>query len=431
MEILMYGWEFPPHISGGLGIACHGIVTSLTKKGVKINLVLPRIDTDTYNMPNLNLLGCDQVKIAQDKLTTTHFDNTNLSTITLDALLHPYLTEQCYKNILNTDKNYCSDLEHLQHLFPVKITGQYGSNLLWEVMRYALVAGALAADVSHDIIHAHDWLTALAGIKAKRISGKPLVLHIHALEFDRCGENINQKIFAIEQYGMQQADRVIAVSNYTKNIILERYKIPAAKVEVVYNGVYESEQQSQDELQKPEHQMVLFLGRVTYQKGPWFFIEIAKKVLTRKPNVQFVIAGSGDMLKDMIQHVAASGVGKNVHFTGFLAQDAVKKLYHLADVYIMPSVSEPFGISCLEAISNNVPVILSKQSGVSEVLKHVLKSDFWDIDDMAAKILFLLEHPVLSNELATHSQQEIKYFTWDKTAAKLLSIYNTLQETTT
>jgi glycosyltransferase involved in cell wall biosynthesis len=412
----MYGWEFPPHISGGLGIACYGIVNELAKKGAKITFVLPQAIENMAQGDNISIVGCDLLSTSID----TSFFESLVDIKKIDAMLHPYMTNDSYlQSLMNANTSSCSTDE----LKSYRLTGRYGPNLLTEVFRYALAAGVLAKSVPHDVIHAHDWLTILAGIEAKKFSNKPLIFHVHALEPDRSGTNINEKVFAIERYGMQQADKIVAVSQYTKNIIMQHYGIPHEKIVVVHNGIYSSSDLQGVDQSKP-FKMVLFLGRLTHQKGPYFFIEVAKKILERRDDVHFVIAGSGDMMEDMIYQVARSHIGKNVHFTGFLDQGTVARLYKLADVYVMPSVSEPFGLTCLEALVREVPVVISKQSGVTEVLHNALKADFWDVNDLAAKTLALLDYRALRKELLANAAEEIREITWEKTASKLIDLYH-------
>jgi glycosyltransferase involved in cell wall biosynthesis len=294
---------------------------------------------------------------------------------------------------------------------------------LVEVLRYALVAGALAKDVEHEVIHAHDWLTILAALEAKRYSNKPVVLHIHALETDRSGLWVDKRIFAIEKYGMSKADRIVAVSQHTKDSIVKHYGIDPEKISVIHNGIYCNEEANPVVKKESDPKMVLFLGRMTRQKGPCFFIEVARRVLEKRSDVQFVLAGAGDLLVDMIEHTASLRIGKNVHFTGFLDSERVQEIYKLADVYVMPSVSEPFGLSALEALSYNVPAIITKQSGVSEVLRHTLVCDFWDVEDMAAKILVLLKYPALRCASLANEQKALRVTTWGKTAEKIIELY--------
>ncbi|MFZ4576251.1 MAG: glycosyltransferase family 4 protein, partial [Phycisphaerales bacterium] len=275
-----------------------------------------------------------------------------------------------------------------------------------------------------DVIHAHDWLTYPAGLAMRAVSGRPLVVHVHSTEFDRSGANVNQRVFDIERAGMQGADRIIAVSQFTKNICVRRYGVAPAKVDVVYNGVErESQQPPGDARIESTDKIVLFLGRITMQKGPEYFIAAAKRVLEKMDDVKFVLAGSGDMALRMIELAASMGIGHKVLFTGFLRGRDVERIFRMADCYVMPSVSEPFGISALEAISHDVPVILSKTSGASEVLTHVLKVDFWDTDEMANKILAVLRHPPLSKTLKEHGAFELHRLTWEVAAERCVASY--------
>jgi glycosyltransferase involved in cell wall biosynthesis len=416
LKILMYGWEFPPYISGGLGVACHGIVAGLAKQDAEISLILPKAFSDITQKNQLTIFGCDLSKELP----------LNIDIHKIDALLHPYLNENSYQQALIMAAKLAKQQAITVTEQAAPITGEYGSNLITEVLRYAVLAGGMAATLPHDIIHAHDWLTILAGVVAKQFSGKPLIFQIHALETDRSGENVNREIFNIEKYGMEKADKIIAVSEYTKAMIIKYYGISAKKIVVVHNGIFAptpEELITQRTKKRSKRKMVLFVGRVTHQKGPWFFMQTAKKILTKRKDVHFVIAGSGDQLKDMINLAAEYRIGSRIHFMGFLSQKMVEKLYQLTDVYVMPSVSEPFGLSCLEALSHNIPVVISKQSGVAEVLGNVLKSDHWDIDDMAAKILALLEYRALARQTVTSSCRDVSRLTWDKTANNLINLY--------
>ena len=297
-----------------------------------------------------------------------------------------------------------------------------------EVARFAMVAGQIARDMAgqFDVIHAHDWLTYYAGIAAKRISGKPLVVHMHATEFDRSGEHINQEVYNIERAGMEAADRVIAVSNLTRNIVIEKYGIPAEKVVTVHNAVRFETKETDEAERGVSDKIVTFLGRITYQKGPDYFVEAAAKVLKRMNNVRFVMAGSGDMLKHIVRRVAKLGIADRFHFTGFLKGDEVQKMFGMSDVYVMPSVSEPFGISPLEAMKSNVPVIISKQSGVAEVLDYALKVDYWDVDALADAIYGLLQYPSLAAMSAARGKNEVVNLKWSDAARKVIEVYRSV-----
>lgn len=441
MKILMYGWEFPPRISGGLGIACYAIVKELAKKGTNITLVLPYTAHDMIKQCNVDIIGCDYTTSTKKATSSTELTKiANLETAYIASNLHPYasskdlqhlFTETTTQELLEilTKISLPEEIKLLavsvinQHVAIPGMTGTYGANLLLEVFRYALAAGEIARAAEHKVIHAHDWLTVLAAIQAKKISNKPLVFHIHALETDRSGLWVDPRIFAIEKYGMQQADRIITVSQYTKNLAVQYYGVSPDKISVVHNGIYTDNYINKDRTNANRPVMVLFLGRITHQKGPTFFVDVAKRILSKRPDVQFAIAGTGDLLTEMIEKVAALRIGKNVHFLGFLDHDKIQDIFSLADVYVMSSVSEPFGLSPLEALAGNVPVVITKQSGVAEVLNHALVTDFWDTDDMAAKVLALLEYPALHKASLDNSKQDLKALTWEQAADKIITIY--------
>jgi glycogen(starch) synthase len=304
---------------------------------------------------------------------------------------------------------------------------QYEGDLMEQVQRYASLAVKLALQESFEVIHAHDWMTFPAGLAVAAATGKPLVVHVHSTEFDRSGENVNQAVYDIERAGMAAAARVVCVSRMTAEIVHARYGVAMEKIEVVYNAVEMPEEASPPLAPITQHEkIVLFLGRVTMQKGPEYFLQAARKVIGKYDKVRFVLAGSGDMIQPMIELAADLGLGHHVAFTGFLRGDDVNRIYQMADLYVMPSVSEPFGIAPLEALSHNVPVLISKQSGVAEVLTHALKVDFWDTDEMANKILAVLRHEPLQRTLRDHAAFELKRFSWRDSAAQLKSLYEQL-----
>jgi glycosyltransferase involved in cell wall biosynthesis len=309
-----------------------------------------------------------------------------------------------------------------------KFSGKYGANLMEEVMRYALVASAIARQHTFDVIHAHDWLTNMAGIAAKRVSGKPLVIHVHATEYDRTGEDVNQQVYDLERRGMEAADRIIAVSDLTRNTIINKYHIPPEKVVTVHNAVDFSAVEDRTVNRAVPEKIVTFLGRITYQKGPEYFIEAAYKVLQKTKNVRFVMAGSGDMFHRSVRRVAKLGISSHFHFTGFLRGEDVKNMFAYSDVYVMPSVSEPFGISPLEAMRAGVPAIISKQSGVAEVLQHAIKVDFWDVNALADAIYGLLTYNALRSMTIRYGLEEVNALKWDHAAAKVEKIYRTVLE---
>ena len=341
----------------------------------------------------------------------------------VDSTMVPYVAPEEYTHMMEGDVVQQREAWWSELGKKYTFSGTYGPNLMEEVARYAMVAATIAASHTFDVIHAHDWLTYMAGIAAKRISGKPLVVHVHATEFDRSGENINRQVFDLEQRGMQEADKVIAVSHLTRNIVIQRYGIPPDKVETVHNGVDFSARDAAAVERGVPDKIVTFLGRITFQKGPEYFIEAAAKVLKRYSNVRFVMAGSGDMFHRSIRRVAKLGIADRFHFTGFLRGADVQKMFAYSDVYVMPSVSEPFGISPLEAMRSNVPVIISKQSGVAEVLRHAIKVDFWDVNAMADAMYGLLQYPALSQMAVRCGFEEVNSLQWEKAAAHVAQIY--------
>ncbi len=446
MKVFMLGWEFPPYISGGLGTACYGLTKALSSLDVKVTFVLPRMIDGRYS-GHVNLLSDDSLSgdllsgdslsgdsLSGDSLSSSvSFEIDKLKNIKFRAinspLLSPYSTSEVYQ------QKYQESLKQKRAINSNCQFGDfgqgldYGGDMYAEVRRYALIAGQLAKKESFDVIHAHDWMTFPAGIAVAAISGKALVVHVHSTEFDRSGENVNQMVYDIEREGMHAADTIIAVSGYTRNIIINRYGVSGEKVEVVHNGVDRDGNGSnsgwalsQAGIEKDE-KIVLFLGRITMQKGPEYFLEAARKVLEIMDNVKFVMAGSGDMMHRTIEMAAELGIGSKVLFTGFLHGDEVRRIYQMADLFVMPSVSEPFGIVPLEALNNDVPVIISKQSGVSEVLKHVLKVDFWDIDEIANKIIAVLKYPPLKITLQNHGNFEVRKLRWLGSAEKCVKIY--------
>ena len=414
MRILMFGWEFPPFMSGGLGTACFGMTRALAALGHEITFVLPRAG-ETAEPTHVRLVPASGTA-APEPGREEPFVFRGLSIRSVDSVLRPYLSGSRYPSLLSGSPGSRF----------MAISGDYGADLISEVIRYGRVAGVLAEEHPCDVIHAHDWMTVFAGIEAARISGRPLILHIHALEFDRSGENVNQDIYDIERYGLEAADRVIAVSHYTKNVMIERYGISPEKITVVHNAVARREAGGVYHVEKdPRRKTVLFLGRITFQKGPDYFVEAAARVLREMPEATFVMAGAGDMMTQMVERVAALGIGSRFHFTGFLQGVDVERAFALSDLYVMPSVSEPFGISPLEAMLYDVPVIISRQSGVSEVLRHALKVDFWNVEELAGKIMAVLKYPPLAAELVEKSREALRHIRWEHAAEKILGVYET------
>lgn len=396
-KVLMFGWEFPPHNSGGLGVACFGLTKALSRKDIEILFVLPK---------KLEGIKSNFLKIISPKESFSH-------SYVFNSPINPYITERKYMSLFSSREE------------------NYGGSLFDEVMRYSRFGEIIAEKESFDIIHAHDWLSFGAGIRAKIKSGKPLIAHVHATEYDRGGGyGINPLVYKLEKQGMEHADKVIAVSNFTKNIIIKNYNINPQKIEVVYNGIEFSKERTSleniHEIKSHNRKIVLFVGRLTLQKGPDYFIKTAKKVCNYSDDIYFIISGSGDMEHQLIEQVAESGISDRVFFTGFLRGEELRKAYKISDLFVMPSVSEPFGITPLESLVNGTPVLISKQSGVSEVINNVLKVDFWDVDEMANKILTTLNQKPLLDSLRENGGRDVQNVTWDKSAEKCINIYNSL-----
>ncbi|HYE62404.1 MAG TPA: glycosyltransferase [Phycisphaerales bacterium] len=479
MRILMLGWEFPPFIAGGLGVACYGLTKALDKLGHEVVFILPK-PVDRSHSSHVKMLSPkalvtggrafspQQGSSSSDSDAVQMLDEEGnplpgLEHVTFKGVpasfSSPYPgfdAEAFARQIAGGTQEFLAGVHEsyagmedatgaaavadaasgtaVEHAPAPRASGHigmgggagegYGSDLFGDAERYARLVVAITRRERYDVIHAHDWLTFPAGIALAQVSGKPLVVHVHSTEFDRAGNNVNQRVYDIERAGMHAADRVVAVSQFTKSICVRRYAVAPDKIDVVYNGVdRDSVQPREGDKIEAGDKIVLFLGRITMQKGPEYFIAAAKRVLEKYENVKFVLAGSGDMALRMIDLAASMGIGHKVLFTGFLRGRDVDRVFKMADCYVMPSVSEPFGISALEAISHDVPVILSKTSGASEVLTHVLKVDFWDIDEMANKILAVLRFPPLSETLREHGAFELHRLTWEGAAERCVESY--------
>lgn len=423
----MFGWEFPPHITGGLGTACYGLTKGLSRyKDVDVTFVVPKAYGDE-DQSSARIIGADGVHIKERTFTFSDFLR-KMKMIEVESLLVPYLTPEEFEKSFETlsEKEIGVSLQ-TRVRGRLRFTGTYGKNLFQEISNYALVATVLAHEHHFDIIHAHDWLTFPAALAAKAVSGKPLVVHVHATDFDRSGGSVNPSVYEIERKGMEAADKVITVSNLTRETVIQKYGIPPEKVVTIYNAVDPlTEEERAREKKGIQEKIVTFLGRITLQKGPEYFIEAANKVLQRMDNVRFVMAGSGDMLHRMIRRAARLRIVDRFHFTGFLRGDDVQKMFSLSDVYVMPSVSEPFGISPLEAMQSSVPVIISYQSGVSEVLKYAIKVNFWDVDAMADAIYGILNYDALSDFFKKYGKEEVLQMKWENSAGKLREVYKSL-----
>jgi glycosyltransferase involved in cell wall biosynthesis len=423
----MLGWEFPPFISGGLGTACYGLTKAMDKLGVPIIFVLPRGRTIRFSGepgPSGSQEICEQYGITQLRHVTFRPVSS-----TLEPYARPDTSESAEQQFACTSHGQPEVLSRATAQPPEQPgeSRNYGTDIYNQVHHYAESAARIAQAEDFEIIHAHDWMTFPAGALATKRTGRPLIVHVHSTEFDRSGEHVNQSVYDLERQGMHTANKVIAVSNYTRNIILDRYGVSPDKVEVVYNGV-ECDQPPVDSapgtLPPKRDRVVLFLGRITMQKGPEYFLRAAKRVLEKIDNVKFVMAGDGDLLHRSIELVAELQIGHKVYFTGFLHGHDVRKAYETADLYVMPSVSEPFGIAALEALRHNVPVLISKQSGVGETLRNALKVDFWDVDEMANKMVAVLKHPSLDEVLSSEGCKEAGRFRWERSAVRVLEIYD-------
>lgn len=471
MRILMLGWEFPPFIAGGLGTACYGLTKALDRLQHEVIFILPR-PVERSQASHVRLLSPEAIRginitpgapaaaaagqgggiAGAGAYTVPGFEHAVFRAIPSTegaASAYPAFNQALPEGgesrplaagpgQIVIDGRVYTDPAGLADAVAMSMGGINGSrvgrgagagagyegDMISNAERYARLVVAIARMERFDVIHAHDWMTYPAGLALARVTGRPLVVHVHSTEFDRSGDNIDQRLYDIERRGMHGAIRAIAVSEYTRSICIRRYGVDPGKVDVVYNGI-------ESEAAQPQHgariersdRIVLFLGRITMQKGPEYFIRAAKRVLEKAPNAKFVVAGSGDMTTRMIEEAAYHGIGHRVLFTGFLRGKDVDRIFRLADVYVMPSVSEPFGIAPLEAMRNDVPVIISKQSGVSEVLTHALKVDFWDVDEMANKIVAVLRHPPLGQTLREHGSFELRKLTWDGAAMKCVQTY--------
>ncbi len=477
MRVLMLGWEFPPFIAGGLGTACYGLTKAFDRLGHTVVFVLPR-PVDSSHASHVRLLSPVAPAVSMPRgpvpngagptsggdaggtggtdwnapYRVAGFEHTVFRAVPA-TFSSPYPDFSQQRRPAGSGP--WAGVEWPPHAGPapweevpgeprpgghgpaasadggvwVGSGGGYVGDVIGDSERYARLVVALCRRETFDIIHAHDWMTFPAGMALAYISGKPLVVHVHSTEFDRSGEHVNQRIYDIERRGMHAATRVIAVSMLTKSVCVRRYGVSPDKIDVVYNGIdSETAQPPEGARVSSRDKIVLFLGRITMQKGPEYFIAAARRVLEKVPEAKFVVAGAGDMAVRMIELAAQYGIGHRVLFTGFLRGPQVDRIFRMADCYVMPSVSEPFGIAPLEAMRNDVPVIISKQSGVSEVLQHVLKVDFWDVDEMANKIVAVLRHPPLGQTLREHGSFELRKLTWEGAAERCLQTYHAAVE---
>jgi glycosyltransferase involved in cell wall biosynthesis len=399
MRILTFGWDYPPMRNGGLGVACHGLTEELIEAGAEVIFVLPR----------------EQKTVGKPAFRFANEWPGDVKIIEIASFITPY--------------------EQAHGFFEMFLPGgkrvRFSRSVIEEAYNYAAAAARIAKEETFDVIHAHDWTSYLAGIAAKAVSGKPLVLHVHATSFDQAGgSNVDPEIYNIERQAFHEANTIVAISNYTRDIVATRYGISGDKVEVVHNGIKPATPPILPpvlaELKARGKKIVFYNGRITIQKGVDYFIRAARRVVDVNKNVVFVISGWGDMEHQIMHLVGSLGLSEHVIFAGALWDEERDRMYQSADLLVMPSVSEPFGLVPLEAIQHGTPVLISKQSGVAEVLTHALKVDFWDIEEMANKMLAALKYPVLNQQLVTEGKKELDRLTWRRAAEKVLTIYHRL-----
>ena len=418
----MLGWEFPPFFAGGVGMVCYELVKAFAKRGdVDITYIMPYGPKD-LNTNYVKLLVADNI-VPNSKIT--------LKIRKISSLLGSYMSPEEYTQQLKQlqTKRELQTIDSDTELSKDNTHALYGANIIAEAYRFAEKVRLIAQEEEFDVIHAHDWTTFPAAIAVKELTGKPLIVHIHITEFNKSGgHHANPQVYAIEQEGMRKADAVIAISNLIKNMCVEKYFIDPSKIHVIHNANIEMDpiDHNYNFPIRKHNQIVLFAGRVTLQKGADYFVEAARKVCTVRNDVKFIMAGAGDMLQRMIDRVGHLGLADKFIFHGFYSREDAEKFFSMADVFVMPSVSEPFGVVPLEAMSKGTPAIISKQSGVSEILNNVLKVDFWDVDELANKIIALLNYKALHTELRDKGLKEVQGITWDVPAAKCVDLYNKL-----
>lgn len=421
----MLGWEFPPAFAGGLGVACYNFVKALSSKA-NVYLIVPYAN-EQNGLENVDITGLNQVekKISQDS-TLREFPSFSISRVLVKLSAYPSLT---------ASKELRTDIENAEQFSTTVSTWSevssyfqthdlYGPDVLQRTQLFAAAVSELSANKEFDIIHAHDWPTFHAAVELKRKTHKPLVLHIHSLETDRAGEKTRNEIYQIEKMALEEADKVIAVSEYTKGEIISHYHIDENKIEVAHNGAEATEQSLPQK--KSDEKWITFVGRITFQKGPQFLVETARKLIRVYPHVRFIIAGNGDLFPSFVHEVARQRLGRYFSFTGFLSREKIRDLLASSDAYFMPSVSEPFGLSALEAVQQGTASVISKRSGAAEVLNHSLRADFWDTDRFANYLFAILKYPKLKNIIESGSRKDVEHLTWNRTTEKVMNVYNCL-----
>lgn len=418
MNVLMFGWEFPPHILGGLGTASYGITKGLSlQPDVHITFCLPKPQGDE-DKSFMNIIGLSDTPVVWRNVDYEYVKER------LGDRMNPELYYQLRDHIY-ADFNYCTTND----LGCIEFSGKYPQNLYDEINNYSIVAGVIARQQQYDIIHAHDWLTYPAGIHAKNVSGKPLVIHVHATDFDRSRGKVNPTVYSIEKDGMDHADCIMCVSELTRQTVINHYHQDPKKCIVMHNAVYPLSEDimkivnERQPFKERKTKVVTFLGRITMQKGPEYFVEAASLVLQRTRNIRFCMAGSGDMLEEMIELAAKRGIADRFHFPGFMRGKQVYEVFRDSDVYVMPSVSEPFGISPLEAMQCGIPSIISKQSGCAEILHKCIKTDYWDINAMADAMYSLCTNDSEHEYLSVEGKKEVDQITWEKVGERMYNVY--------
>lgn len=421
-KVLMLGWEFPPIINGGLGVACHDLSCAMSDKA-DITMVVPKSSLD-FKVKNMNLIGINNINpnSYRDSLDSSINNQLPFKLHSVPSDLNPYYSEATNSpGNTNSYKN-SGELAGSKMGAGFNIDNLYGGDVISKVSQYAQITSSIASKMNFDVIHAHDWMTMLAGIKIKQQTGKPLVMHIHSLEVDRSGTDSKGWVYDLEKKGMEYADLLMPVSNFTANNIHQYYGISKDKMSVIHNGSVAVKPYNSK--RKFKEKTVLFVGRLTRQKGPEKFLEIAEKVLETNPDVRFVMAGVGDYFKTMLEQSSYKHIGNRFHMTGFLNSEKLGYLFSMSDVYCMPSVSEPFGLSAVEAAQFGIPCVISKQSGVAEVLSGALKFDYWDVNKAASNILNLLSDSILRKKVVEDASQNLKNITWDNSAQKIINTYS-------
>ena len=406
MKVLKLGWEFPPFFAGGAGIVCNELTKALNEKNVEVLFVMP-------HGPEKEINEINQRNSMLKILTTDMYDTEKIRIETVETLLHAYIGWEEYKEKYDFIKS------------TKKQKNPYGKNLAEEIERFSQLILKIVENEDFDVIHAHDWVTFLAGINLKKKTGKPLIVHVHITEFDKSGGMYADPfIYGIEKAGMDQADRIIAVSNLVKDRCIHNYYQDPSKIRVIHNAATPMKELKEEIYEiKGNDKIVLFAGRITLQKGPEYFVEAARLVLQHRQDVKFIVAGTGDLLPEVIKDVESKNMREKFIFTGFYTRNEAEKIFGMADVFVMPSVSEPFGVVPYEAQMKKTPCIISKQSGISEVLNHALKVDFWDTRELANKMLGLLDYEDLHKEIKDKGYDEAKNASWDKPATKCIEVY--------